>query len=138
MEYSSWPHTVRKCCRTHVDGMIRSMVLYLLLTYVRLISVESRGQDRGLGHVPEHPWQGGCPYRSGWHIIKYRKKALSNMSAMQYPVMLDVFPLRISRSDPASGELEVRPRPRPSPSQDLKTCAPQLKEWPPTGFAVNR
>jgi hypothetical protein len=41
MEYSSWPHTVRKCCRTSVDGMIRSMVLYLLLTYVCLISVES-------------------------------------------------------------------------------------------------
>jgi hypothetical protein len=57
-EYRSWLHTVRRCCRAPVDGMARGMVLYLLLTCARLISAESRGQGRGLGHVPEPSWQG--------------------------------------------------------------------------------
>jgi hypothetical protein len=34
------------------------MVLYLLLTYARSISTESRGQGRGLGHAPGPPSEG--------------------------------------------------------------------------------
>jgi hypothetical protein len=38
--------------------MVWSMVLYLLLTCACLISAESRGQGRRLGHVLEPPGEG--------------------------------------------------------------------------------
>jgi hypothetical protein len=40
-EYRSWPRMVRRRNRAPVDGMARSMVLYLILTCARLIPVES-------------------------------------------------------------------------------------------------
>jgi hypothetical protein len=50
--------TVRRRRRAPVDGMVWSMVLYLLLTCACLISAESRGQGRRLGHVLEPPGEG--------------------------------------------------------------------------------
>jgi hypothetical protein len=100
---------------------------------------ESRGQDMGLGHVPEPVRWRSCPSRSGWSSGKYDKSSWRYVecatSALQLLVTSDILLSILSRPKPCSGEAEVFLRPWPSLLWGLQSCREQLKEWPSAGFA---
>jgi hypothetical protein len=81
-------------------------------------SVESRGQCRGLGHVPEPVRWRSCPSRSGWSSGKYGKKllAIRRVSDVSSTASSDVGRpvVDIIKVEATLGEAEVFPRPWPS------------------------
>jgi hypothetical protein len=79
----------RRRGRALVAGMVPGIAIvlqYLVLTcagrraFGSCICIfnyaESRGQGRGLGHVPEPFLWGNCPGRSGWRSGKYSENLL--------------------------------------------------------------
>jgi hypothetical protein len=73
---------------------------------------ESRGQDRGLGHVREPTCWGSCPCRSGWCSAEYDEKPLGNTSALLFLVTSGALLLIILRPKSRAREMQKSTRGR--------------------------
>jgi hypothetical protein len=89
-ERQGLPRTTRRRSRDPIVGMAFGMTF---VPIVDLCSVEtsdscicifdyeeSRGQGRGLDHVPEPSRWGSCPCHSGWYSTEYGEKPQGNTS----------------------------------------------------------
>jgi hypothetical protein len=79
-------HTMRRRGRAPAAVMACGMVLVLVVDLCWegmsgpciciFDCVESQGQSRGLGHIPEHTWWENCRSHSGWINDEYGKKLM--------------------------------------------------------------
>jgi hypothetical protein len=125
----------RRRAQASVAGMDDGMAFVLRLTWTRgrtsdpcishLDWAESRGQELGLGRIPEPVWWRCCSSRSCWNSDKYGEKRmlLSLYGVKQtwrwfcsHPVVSnlhggvdDVLSSMLSRPSRGSGEMEVPP-----------------------------